>query len=162
MIYSDYNKVDFKNNEILYDGEKIDTDAIKYAYISGQYSNWELDNNSYNYITKLVLNNGDEYWLTKSANLKHPKAVMNYVKFITRTSNKTADVKAFGSTLINMEHLDGVNMTKDNQYRVRAIMDDGKKVRITKTASGIVANHYYNKLSKYLDRQKDMDFDMER
>lgn len=165
MIYNNYNKVDFKNNGIYYDGEKVDTNDIKYAYISGQHSDFELGLNDYSYITKLVMNNDDEYWLTKSSNLKYPKMVMNHLKYITRSSKKNPAIKELGSTIINIDHITGIRKTKDKQYRVRVIMDDGQKVRVTKTTSGIVANHYFNKLAKYinyLDSQKEQDLNMER
>lgn len=165
MIYKDYDKVEFKNGGIFYNDKQVNTDDIKYAYISGQYSNFEFDSNDYNYITKLVLNNGDEYWLTKSFNLKHPKSVMNHLKFVVRSSKKNPNVKELGSTIINIDHLDATRMTKDEHYRVRAMMDDGKRIRVIKTTSGIIANHYFNKLSKYikhLDNQEEQDLNMER
>lgn len=164
MIYRDCDKVEFKNGGIFYNDKQVNTDDIKYAYISGQHSNLELDINDYNYITKLVLDNGDEYWLTKSPNLKHSKSVMNHLKFIVRSS-KNPNVKEVGSTIINIENLNSTKMTKDEQYRVRVVMDDGRKIRITKTTSGIIANHYFNKLTKYikyLDSQEEKDLNMER
>ena len=147
MRYQSPEKIEFRDNKIWFKDKAISLRDLKYVYISGANSNTEYSDNlgCYNVVLRT---SHDSYLLLETQDKSEAKKMLKDVKQMLPHRQPT---KLYNnSALINLSHVVDVKLSdkKESGHKVKVYMDNGRILRVYRSAFQIPAQMYANTIRR--------------
>ena len=154
MRYQNTENISFKDGGIYYRDKQISLKNLKYVYVSGTNSDTEYSDNLGCY--SVVLRTGhDSYVLLETQDKSEAK---NMLKDVQKVLPKGQPTKLYNnSALINLDHVVEVKLSdpkKESMHKVKVCMDNGRILRVYRSAFSIPAKMYANTIKCDLKKFK--------